>query len=297
MNREPIRERMRGRWHGVLPMLGVPQGFLSGKHQPCPLCGGKDRARFDDKDGFGSFICSQCGAGDGVSLLMKINGWDFKTTAEKIEEVIGSVEPRAPKPKADERKQRRAMRDLWNGARPIGKAVRAYFASRGIDPGDVRDLRETSNHEMIALVRDIDGNGCQVHRTLLTADGQKADVERVRLFMPGQIPKGAAVRLMNHNERLGIAEGIETAFSAAILFDSPCWAALNATLLRQWEPPADVKSVTVFADNDKNCTGQAAAYELAKRLSSKLEVAVRIPDRADTDWNDVLRERAFQKAS
>ncbi|MDI5829610.1 hypothetical protein MJN51_36035, partial [Salmonella enterica subsp. enterica serovar Kentucky] len=35
------------------------------RHAPCPACGGKDRFRFDD-NGRGSFICNQCGAGDGL---------------------------------------------------------------------------------------------------------------------------------------------------------------------------------------------------------------------------------------
>lgn len=295
MQREPLRERMRGRWTGILPELGVPAGFLNRKHQPCPMCAGKDRARFTDKDGAGTYFCNQCGAGDGIALVMKINGWDFKQAAERIEALIGTVKPQAAKPKSDGRAQLRAQRSAWNAAQPIGNAVRRYMASRGIDVGDPLDLRETSNHEMLALLRDVDGKGCQIHRTLLTADGRKADVEKVRMFMPGSIPKGAAVRLTEHGETIGIAEGIETAYSAAILFDVPCWAALNATLMRSWEAPAGTNRVIVFADNDANCTGQAAAYDLARRLASKVSVSVEIPKNTDTDWNDVLRERARKR--
>jgi putative DNA primase/helicase len=42
------------------------------------MCGGKDRFRFDDKEGHGTWICTHCGAGDGFSLLMKVMGIDFK---------------------------------------------------------------------------------------------------------------------------------------------------------------------------------------------------------------------------
>ena len=42
-------------------------------HTPCPVCGGKDRFRFDNLNGTGSFICSQGGqetkGSDGLSLL------------------------------------------------------------------------------------------------------------------------------------------------------------------------------------------------------------------------------------
>lgn len=297
---EPLRERMRGRWHGVLPSLGVPAVFLNGKHQPCPMCGGKDRARFDDKDGTGTFFCAQCGAGDGVSLVMKINGWDFKCAAQRIEALIGSVEPRAPKTRADIGKQMQAMRQAWSASQPIGRTVRRYLFGRGIDAGGVKDIREAvAACEMRALVRDVNGNGCQVHRTLLTSEGAKA-AGNCRLFMPGPIPKGAAVRLLPYEDTLGIAEGIETALSAAIMFKVPCWAALNTSLLKQWEPPADVKRVIVFADADAKFAGQAAAYELARHLSSrpdnKIDVLVKVPLKSGMDWNDALNDLASSAA-
>lgn len=293
--REPLKDRMRGRWHGVLPQLGIPIEFLNGKHQSCPMCGGKDRARFDDKDGAGSWICSQCGAGDGVALAMRFNGWDFKTAAERIEALIGTVEPRPVKPAPDAGQQLETMRKVWNGALSIGQSVQRYLSSRGLDPNGLRDIRQSGN-EMIALLRDPSGHGRQIHRTLLTPLGEKADVEQPRLFMPGPIPKGSAVRLMSHTGELGIAEGIETALSAAKLFNIPCWAALNATLLRQWEPPANMAYVTVFGDNDANFTGQAAAYELARRLSSKVGISVEIPKDEGQDWNDVLVARRAESA-
>ncbi len=47
----------RGRWAEILPALGIGAEFLSDKHGPCSGCGGKDRFRFDDKGGRGTFIC------------------------------------------------------------------------------------------------------------------------------------------------------------------------------------------------------------------------------------------------
>ena len=85
---------------------------------------------------------------------------------------------------------------------------------------------------------------------------------------------------MPHQDMLGIAEGIETALSASILFNVPVWAALTAGLLEEWTPPATVTTVFVFGDNDASSTGQAAAYTLAQRLKAKgLSVFVEIPHR------------------
>src|SRR5207248_5501956 len=70
-------ERARHRWREILPQLGIDTRFLTNKHGACPLCGGKDRYRFDDRDGSGSYICGQCGAGVGVILLRKLKGWEL----------------------------------------------------------------------------------------------------------------------------------------------------------------------------------------------------------------------------
>jgi len=44
------------------------------------------------------------------------------------------------------------------------------------------------------------------------------------------------VQLMPAGGVLGIAEGIETALSAAVLDGVPVWAALNTSLLARFEP-------------------------------------------------------------
>ena len=68
LNRLPLKDRAQGRWSGILPALGIGESFLTGKHGPCPLCGGKDRWRWDNREGRGTWICSKCGAGDGIAL-------------------------------------------------------------------------------------------------------------------------------------------------------------------------------------------------------------------------------------
>src|SRR5215470_15749425 len=88
-------DRANGRWREILPKLGIETRFLQNKHGPCPLCGGKDRFRFDDKDGSGSYICGQCGAGAGLTLVTKKHGWNFKTACDEIDKIIGAAPRRA----------------------------------------------------------------------------------------------------------------------------------------------------------------------------------------------------------
>lgn len=85
-----ITREAQGHWPRILISLGLPPGALRNKHQPCPACGGRDRFRFDNKDGRGSYYCNQCGAGDGFSLAMKYHGWDFKRCADEVRQVLGT---------------------------------------------------------------------------------------------------------------------------------------------------------------------------------------------------------------
>jgi putative DNA primase/helicase len=90
---------------------------------------------------------------------------------------------------------------------------------------------------------------------------------------------------------MGVAEGIETALSASIMYGVPVWACINKTILAKWEPPKIARRILIFADNDANFSGQAKAYHLANRLTvqHKLDVEVLIPPEIGEDWNDVHR--------
>jgi putative DNA primase/helicase len=91
---------------------------------------------------------------------------------------------------------------------------------------------------------------------------------------------------------MGIAEGVETALAAMKLFDVPVWSALSAGGLIKWQPPVTARHIIVFGDNDKNATGQAAAWSLAHRLIAEgLNAEVRVPP-DEGDWNDVLEASA-----
>lgn len=290
----------RGKWAGILKTLKVGEEYLTGKHGPCPMCGGTDRFRFDNKHGNGGFICNQCGAGNGFDLLMHVHGWDFATAAKKVDEIVGNVEAEPVKPKLDERARAEMLNRLWGSSHKLtdGDPAMAYLSGRvrlpKSVPGILRFCPDCPSPDglrrpaMLALVQRADGEAANIHRTFLGANG-KADMDNPRAMMPGELPDGCAVRLFpTHGERLGIAEGIETAFAAAARFNVPVWSAINATMLAKWTPPATVKEVLIFGDADPKFGGQAAAYALAHRLAGRLRLAVQvhIPERLGRDWAD-----------
>jgi len=100
-----LLETAHGHWPELLGGLAdLSADQLTDRHQPCPLCGGKDRYRFDDRDGSGSWFCNQCGgkdgrggAGTGLDLLMRRTGWTFKEAKERIEQHLGVI-PQRPEP-------------------------------------------------------------------------------------------------------------------------------------------------------------------------------------------------------
>lgn len=300
--RTPLAERARGHWAGLLSELGVDRRYLTAKQGPCPICGGKTRFRFDDKEGRGTWICNHCGAGDGADLAMRVTGMSFRDLAERLDPIIADAPPAQVKAGRTLEDCRDSLNRLWRSASPVrfGDPVARYLRNRvgltsvptclrTVDRLRYQDDEPSFHPAMVAMVTNPDGYPTTLHRTYLSHDGRKANVASPRRLMPGTIAPGSAVRLFDAGSTLGIAEGIETALAAASLFGLPVWAAVNASQLAKWLPPVEATEIIVFGDADAAFVGQAAAYALAHRLARRdRTVTVKLPDRVGTDWNDVL---------
>ena len=292
-----------GRWPGILATLGIDQSFLQNKHGPCPICNGTDRYRFDDKDGRGTFICSHCGSGDGFKLLQAVLGWSFSEAAKQVDRIVGTVPAGPIAPQRTDESKILALTKVWDGSRPVVRndpvwlylnrrlGIQEVPAGLRLHPGlrytdaDGKDLG--SFPAMVAKIRYPDGRPASIHRTYLTAAGEKAPIPQVKKIMAGKPLNTGAVRLSAVTRCLGIAEGIETALAASERFGVPVWAATNATLLESWVPPTGVERVLIASDNDASFTGQAAAYGLARRLVQKgLSVEIQMPPTIGRDWAD-----------
>lgn len=91
LNAQSVREAARGKWPSILRSLGIAVPSKHMQHGPCPACGGKDRFRFDDKEGGGSWFCNQCRpqAGDGFMLIQNVFSCDFPHALETVALEIG----------------------------------------------------------------------------------------------------------------------------------------------------------------------------------------------------------------
>lgn len=97
---DDTKGRARGQWRGILSSLGVT--VPAGPRTPaaCPGCGGKDRFRFDDLEGHGTFLCSQGGggtlAGDGFDLVQHARHVDATEALRLVRDALG-LERRVPR--------------------------------------------------------------------------------------------------------------------------------------------------------------------------------------------------------
>lgn len=302
-------------WLSVLQQLGVDGQYLRNKHGPCPLCGGKDRFRFDNK-GRGCFICGQCGAGDGLRLLERLHGWDFRESLRRVASAAG-ISPsvggrhqprpaRAPLPVDTPASPSRRALDIRRGTCDPSSApdVVSYLTSRSLWPlpggccirahasVDYFEGRERIGRfpALVADVRDIKGELVTIHLTYLHA-GRKLEQHEPRKMLSkldGHV--GCAVQLVPPTgDVLGIGEGIESMLAAQQLHGIPTWAALTTSLLAKFERPGAVRTLVVFADRD--IPGLEAAGRLMQRLQGRVQLELRIPPAPAKDWNDVLIAR------
>jgi len=303
-DRVKARDLAKGKWRSVLPLVGIAAHYLDGKHHGCPANGeGEDRFRFADRDGSGNFFCN-CSRGEkgGIALVMCCKGIDYPEACRQVERVVGGAVETPPSLPVDGQQR---MKSILAKTKPIepGDEVCQYLAARGltVPPSGIRKARldyyERGEHgpagtytAMVASIRAADGKGQTLHITYLEGD-KKAPVKNPRKIMSSlSDAPGCAVRLFPVAEHIGVAEGIETALSAAVLFDLPTWALVNEGNMRKFKPPPGVKCVSIFADKDTNFAGYAAAYGLAHdlmRLHTPCEVFVpTLPGKCD--FNDVL---------
>lgn len=304
------KELARGKWFAILTHFGIDAKYLRDVHGSCPCCGGKDRFRFDNKDGSGSHYCSGCGAGNnGFSLLEKFTGRDFKDLAAEVDKFLGANQIAQVIPINDKSKIIARIKRIGYGLKEIqtGDFVHQYLNSRGIDSVPSEFIKKHSAldywHDgrclgqfpaMVCAFKRPNGSNETYHITHLTSEGKKADVPSVKKI-PGttseQGLKGCAIRLSPVREHIGLTEGIETALSVKKLYGIDCWATYSDTGMAEFIPPEGVKAVTIYLDVDESYAGQAAAYALAKRLKAKkfsVTVAEHLP--MGKDYNDLLLE-------
>jgi len=203
----------------------------------------------------------------------------------------------------------RILERLWNSSRPLSGSVAAvYLKNRGITWSQVPlvlrchpSLEVYENGKatgqrfpaLVAFIESSQSEFCGLHLTYLTEDGSgKAEIASPRRILGVRegSTKGGAVRLMAPvNGVIGLAEGLETAFSAYLLTNTPVWSCLNAGGIERAILPAEIRKVVIFADRDP--AGLKAAANACQRFRSEgRESEIMVPNEKGLDFNDALKK-------
>ncbi|CEC26932.1 TPA: DNA primase [Salmonella enterica subsp. enterica serovar Typhi] len=285
-----------GYWPRILPALGVK--VIKNRHQSCPVCGGSDRFRFDDKEGRGTWFCNQCGAGDGLKLVEKVFGVSASEAAGKVNAVTGNLPPVAPEVIAAAEAETEADRKaaaalavrLMEKTRPA--SGNAYLTHKGFPGHECVMLTATHKTGGVTfragdmVVPLYDNAGALVNVQLINSDGLK------RTLKDGAV-KGTCHIIGGQKQagkRLWIAEGYATALTVHHLTGETVMVALSsvnllslASLARQKHPACQI---VLAADRDLNGNGQSKAAAAADAC----EGIVALPP-VFGDWNDAFMQK------
>ncbi|HFZ1393791.1 TPA: DUF927 domain-containing protein [Klebsiella pneumoniae] len=313
-----------GRWPYVLAGLSIDVPDSSRRHAPCPACGGKDRFRFDD-NGRGSFICNQCGAGDGLDLIKKVNNCDTTEAAQLAADVLGidyraaesapdaasqrqrqlaadrqQREQERQKQAAEDADQRRAtFARLYTGMRLRSiQGESEYLQSKGLTGFKYPLMPDGS-----LLLELVDESGAVTAAQTITPQGEKR-------LIKGSAKRGAyyAVNALERPQSVVIAEGLATTLTCHLIrTDALTVAAIDAgnllpvaEVMRRKYPQAQI---IIAADNDHQQggpesggtnTGKDAAEKAALSVAGWVSLP---PTDNKTDWNDYHQQNGLEAAT
>lgn len=313
-----------GRWPYVLAGLSIDVPDSSRRHAPCPACGGKDRFRFDD-NGRGSFICNQCGAGDGLDLIKKVNNCDTTEAAQLAADVLGidyraaesapdaasqrqrqlaadrqQREQERQKQAAEDADQRRAtFARLYTGMRLRSiQGESEYLQSKGLTGFKYPLMPDGS-----LLLELVDESGAVTAAQTITPQGEKR-------LIKGSAKRGAyyAVNALERPQSVVIAEGLATTLTCHLIrTDALTVAAIDAgnllpvaEVMRRKYPQAQI---IIAADKDHQQggpesggtnTGKDAAEKAALSVAGWVSLP---PTDNKTDWNDYHQQNGLEAAT
>ncbi len=263
----------RGQWPRILPALGVK--VVKNRHTSCPVCGGTDRFRFDDQEGRGTWICNQCGAGDGMDLVKKALSLSLTEAAVRVNGLTGCLPPvdNTSAASGDENNEAARAAAVKQAQQLVSSAQQttgnAYLSRKGWPEQSCLTLAKPLKVALtVYRAGDVvvplhDTGGQLVNVQLINAAGEK------RTLKGGQV-KGACHVLSNGKPatRIWLTEGFATGLTVHNLTGDEVWIALSSVNLLSLAGLAREKHAAlpllIAADRDLNGDGQAKAKQAAE---------------------------------
>ncbi|WP_336431930.1 DUF927 domain-containing protein [Providencia rettgeri] len=308
-----VKLKANGQWQNILSNLGAEVPLNT--HTACPHCGGKDRFRFDDKDGNGTFICSQCGSGDGLDLVQRVLGGSVTEAAYEVAGMIG-IDTRSDNPPAYRSYEVKAQQDALKAqqaqnqaneqiekhkrfterySRTIANAKQGesdYLKAKGFDSTTVTLLADGS-----LIIPLIDTDGTITAAQTIKPNGDKRlllDSAKNGSYYPINEPVNVSTVI--------IAEGLATAMTCQLIQpEAHTVAAIDAgnlthvaKVMRTQYPESQI---IIAGDNDikpdQSNTGKLAAEKAAKAVNG---IALLPPTDDKADWDDYRLSHGIEAA-
>lgn len=321
-NIDLIREVTRiaaGQWPFVLAGLSIDVPDSPRRHSACPACGGNDRFRFDDS-GRGSFICNQCGAGDGLDLIKKVNRCDTTTAAHMVADVLAidyrksetnstAASQRRKQLEADHKqreqeRQQQAIADTAQRRKDFtrryqtvwDKAIKSesdYLKSKGLTGFIYLVMSDGS-----LLLPLVDESGDITAAQTISRQGKKR-------LLSGSAKRGTyhVVNARETPQTIIIAEGLATTLSVHLIRPyAMAVCAIDASnlqrvaeLMCRTYPQAQI---IIAADNDHHLYKPNIGKEAAEKAALVVAGWVSMPQgNYKADWNDLHQQYGLETAT
>jgi phage/plasmid primase-like uncharacterized protein len=305
-----VLREFNGAWRQTLEGYGCR--LPSGRHHgPCPVCGGKDRFRFDDKDGRGTWFCSQCDpqSGGGLLLLSRFLG---KPTTEVANELLGNTPERSRAPAyrsfvSDDQIRKANHEQARKGAEALlaSSELRphSYMSDRGLDglwlvngePIMGRDRAIIQPGELLLVPSyKAEGDGSM----LVNIQKIKATKEKRPIY--GGDMAAVYHKLDGHQRLIAIAEGYATGVTVNQVTGATTYCAFNTgnlAAVASWvagqHPSAPV---VLFADHDEldPVHQWRPGEKFAKDAAAPIRATVALPPKLG-DWDDYRQAHGVEE--
>ncbi|MDC9750978.1 DUF927 domain-containing protein [Proteus mirabilis] len=298
-----IVKASQGRWLYILANLGitVPDNH---KHGACPKCGGKDRFRFDDKNGKGTWFCNQCGHGDGLDLVKLVTGKETKTACQEVNKIIllPAFKEIAPTPvKNVSAKKGIEHYEKIKAFCSLGESQ--YLINKGLANHQCLITRQQYTQGEFSfpvgslLLPLVDTDSVIKGGQLISLNGEKS-------LLSGSTLSGSFIVVRQPEkkplEQIVITEGFATGLSLSKCLDALIVASVSATNLvkvaQQLRAQYPDAKIIIAGDNDfvdgKDNTGKMWAERAGKAVDGWVTLP---PTHYKADWDDFRQENSLEK--
>ena len=279
---EDIKRAAEGKWMDLIfPRFGIDVQWK--KKTPCPACGGRDRFRFDDKNGNGDYFCQHCQGGDGLDLIGKCTHLSFPEVVKEVGAILG-LDDSSKITDADREKWRKEREYREKEQRELEQKMREniarkaestfrnayqgefslYLKNKQVD----KDPKIKITHDGNLLIPAYDEHGKMWNVQTITPDGQKFFITDAGgrtggcFFMIGEVQPDlydAHIICIAEGYATGMSIHMATGHPVALSFVANNLPKVGAALRRKYP-----KAVFVYcADDDsaKQDTGLKYAQE------------------------------------